>query len=143
MTWLGCRPEKYALLEVLESMQLDKASGIAGDHYNGRSGKRQVTLIQSEHITAIAGITGAGKIDPAILRRNIVVEGINILAFKGHCFQIGDAMLEYTGLCHPCSRMEKALGSGGYNAMRGHGGITARIIQSGKINLGDRVSVIK
>jgi MOSC domain-containing protein YiiM len=70
------------------------------------------------------------------------VEGINLLALKGKVFRVGEAVFEYSGECHPCSRMEESLGSGGYNAMRGHGGITAKVIKDGIIGLGDAVRVI-
>ena len=70
-----------------------------------------------------------------------MVRGINLLTLKGKTFRIGAALLQYTGECHPCSRMEENLGSGGYNAMRGHGGITAKILESGVIKTGDEVHV--
>jgi MOSC domain-containing protein YiiM len=82
-------------------------------------------------------------IDPVLLRRNIVVQGLNLLALKEKKFQVGSAILEMSGLCHPCSRMEQLFGPGGYNIMRGHGGITARVITSGWIMVGDSVTVIQ
>jgi len=85
-----------------------------------------VTLIQREHISAVASILKLDSLDPALLRRNIVVSGINLQALKKKEIQIGEAVLFVTGNCPPCSRMEENLGAGGYNAMRGHGGVTAR-----------------
>ena len=70
-----------------------------------------------------------------------MISGINLLALKGREFKIGTAVLKMTGLCHPCSRMEEVLGDGGYNAVRGHGGINACVISPGLITLGDIVSV--
>ena len=116
---------------------LDPVQGIVGDHYSSRrSFSRQVTLIQSEHLRAIAAYLGRSVVPPEQLRRNLVVSGINLLALKGRRFTVGAAVLEHTGECHPCSRMEEVLGRGGYNAVRGHGGITARIVVGGGISRG-------
>ena len=71
-----------------------------------------------------------------------MVSGLNLAGLKGKQFRLGEAILEHTGDCHPCSRMEENLGDGGYNAMRGHGGITCRVISSGEIKLGDELTVI-
>ena len=138
--WIGVRPEKRKPLTEVESVAV-LAHGLEGDHYAGRSGNRSVTLIQKEHIDAVASLLHKNKIDPADLRRNIVVSGINLLALKDREFKIGTAVLKMTGLCHPCSRMEENFGAGGYNAVRGHGGINASVISTGIINLQDKVEV--
>ena len=99
-------------------------------------GKRQVTLIQAEHLPVIAALAGLETVAPEHLRRNVVVSGLALLALKDRRFRIGDVLLEGTGECHPCSRMEEVFGPGGYNAVRGHGGITARVLEGGLIEVG-------
>lgn len=127
------------MLEI-ESVELQPNRGLEGDRFKGRPGSgRQVTLIQKEHLDAIASCLHRDSILPFLLRRNIVVSGINLHALKNKQFRMGDALLEYSGLCHPCSRMERQLGEGGYNAMRGHGGITARVLEPGNVQVGDAV----
>ena len=144
VTWIGVRPARRAKPISVTEVRAEVGSGLAGDHYAGKGvGKRQVTLINEEHLAAIASMLGTGEATPALLRRNIVVKGLNLLALKDKTFRIGEAVLETTGLCHPCSRMEENLGSGGYNAVRGHGGITARVVQGGIIRVGDEVEGLK
>ena len=138
--WIGLRRVRRKDLDVVEEVEANTESGLIGDRYSGKNGKRQVTLIQQEHLTAVGSLLKQEAIHPNLLRRNIVMSGINLLALKGKQFQIGEAILEMTGLCHPCSRMEENLGTGGYNAMRGHGGITARVIKSGIIKTNDTIS---
>jgi MOSC domain-containing protein YiiM len=124
----------------VDSVEIKQGKGLDGDRFNGGTDSpRQVTLIQQEHLDVIAACLNRGPIPPSLLRRNIVVSGINLLALKHKAFQIGDAILEFSGLCHPCSKMESRLGAGGYNAMRGHGGITARVCESGLVRLNDTV----
>ncbi|MFT5136565.1 MAG: MOSC domain-containing protein YiiM [Arenicella sp.] len=138
--WIGIRPARRQTIEVLEQVQANTQNGLIGDRYAGSSGKRQVTLIQWEHLSAIASMLSIEAVDPALLRRNIAISRINLLALKDKQFSLGSAVLEYTGLCHPCSFMETTLGPGGYNAVRGHGGLTARVIDSGLIRVNDRLS---
>ncbi|NJL12275.1 MAG: MOSC domain-containing protein [Microscillaceae bacterium] len=140
--WIGLRPAREAELVEVAQVAVTVEEGLVGDHFASRyDTKRQVTLIQAEHLEAVASMLHRPGVSPQLTRRNIVVRGINLLALKDKAFWIGDVKLEMTGLCHPCSRMESNLGPGGYNAMRGHGGITARVLQGGLLQLGDAVQM--
>ncbi len=141
--WIGIRPQTRKPIQVLTET-FANIGGLSDDRYNkgNAESKRQVTLIQHEHLQAVASFLGKEYIDPALVRRNIVVKGINLNALKGKQFKIGEAILEMTGFCFPCSRMEENLGKGGYNAMRGHGGITCRVIQEGAIRVEDELIVL-
>jgi len=138
--WIGLRPARQTSQISVEQVLARAHRGLEGDRFaGGEHSKRQVTLIQHEHLSVVAGLLERAAIDPALLRRNLVVSGINLLALNRAYFRIGEAMLLGTGACHPCSRMEASLGPGGYNALRGHGGITAQVIESGVIRVGDAV----
>lgn len=138
--WIGIRPARGETMETLDRVAVTPGKGLEGDRFKGReTSKRQVTLIQKEHLHAIASCLHQEAIAPEVFRRNIVVSGLNLLALKGKRFRIGNVVLEYTGQCHPCSKMETTLGPGGYNAMRGHGGITASVVKGGELALGDEV----
>ena len=117
--------------------------GLADDRLGQRGeaelSTRQVTLIQHEHLPVMAQLAQVSGVDAVALRRNLVVSGINLLALKNARLQVGEAVLEIVGPCQPCSRMEEAIGPGGYAAMRGHGGMTARILTGGPIRVGDAV----
>lgn len=135
------RGDPRAVARAIDATTALAGIGLADDRL-GRRGKaelstRQVTLIQREHLPVIAALAGVSEVDPIALRRNLVVSGINLLALKNAKVRVGEAVLEIVGPCQPCSRMEEAIGPGGYAAMRGHGGMTARVIEGGALAIGD------
>jgi MOSC domain-containing protein YiiM len=144
LEWIGVCPEPHGPLRPVAEAALLVDHGLEGDHHAKRKAgsKRQVTLIQQEHLVAVGGLLHREPPSPQLLRRNLVVSGINLLALKGRQFTIGDCLLEHTGPCDPCSRMEENLGPGGLNAMRGHGGITAKVLRGGVIRVGDDVRAV-
>lgn len=142
LRWIGLRPARKAPMNSVDVVDVIEAQGLFGDRaVKGprlRPGKRQVTFFQHEHLAVLEALLGR-PVHPELLRRNLVVSGINLHALKGRRFRVGDALFEHTGLCDPCHRMEENLGPGGFNAMRMHCGITTRVLQGGTIRLGDAV----
>lgn len=97
-----------------------------------------MTLMQSEHLPVIESLSERTP-KPDLLRRNLLVSGINLRALVGQRFWVGAALFEGTGDCPPCRAMDTALGAGGKNAMTGMGGVTARVLEGGLIRVGDRI----
>lgn len=146
LAWIGLRPERGAPVRAVASATALAGVGLEGDHRTvGRApsatSTRQVTLFQAEHLPVVGALAGA-DVGPEDTRRNLLVAGINLSSLRGRRFAIGDVELEATGDCHPCSRMETTIGPGGFQAMRGHGGFTARILTGGRLRVGDAVRAL-
>ena len=139
--WIGVRPRRREPLQSLTRVQAVVDLGLEGDHRMSKTpgSGRQVTLISQEFINQIAAYLCEADLDPARLRRNIVVSGLNLNALRRQRFWVGEALLEAAQLCHPCARMEAELGPGGVIAMFGYGGLCAKVIQSGAIECGAAV----
>lgn len=143
--WIGLRPEREQPMTAVSEVIAVAGRGLMGDRAaNGRSGgNRQVTLVQAEHLPVVASLLRRPLLEPATLRRNLMISGINLLSLLRLRFRLGaEVILVGTGACAPCAKLEAALGTGGFQAMRGHGGITARIEQGGRVRVGDRIEVI-
>lgn len=142
------RPARGSAAARVDACDAIEGQGLQGDRASkGRGGgKRQVTLVQAEHLPVIAALLNRPDVDPALLRRNLVVSGINLVAarslFRDQPLRLAvgpGVVLELSGPCEPCSKMEATLGAGAYNAMRGHGGMTARVLRGGRVEVGHAV----
>ncbi|MBC7816938.1 MAG: MOSC domain-containing protein [Planctomycetaceae bacterium] len=140
--WIGISPGNRQPIEPRDEVTVAVGTGVDGDYHSKKrpGGKRQVTLIQAEHFAMIATNVGRDSVNPELFRRNIVVRGIELTSLIGRRFRIGEALLEGTGPCTPCSRMDENLGAGGRLAMKGLGGLTAKVIEPGRIRVGDSVA---
>ena len=148
------RPARLAPVVSVSEVRAEPGQGLIGDRRSSgvRIGnlaqKREVTLFQSEHLSTLAAWLGLPALDAGRLRRNLVVSGLNLVSMRSLFADVAlqwrvgaEVVLEVTGSCDPCSRMETELGEGGYNAMRGHGGVTARVLSGGTIRVSDLVHI--
>lgn len=144
LTWIGIRPARREPMQSLSQVSAIEELGLEGDHRMEKTpgSGRQVTLISEEFIGQISHFLGAKTVLPEQLRRNLVVKNINLNALRYQNFQIGGAIFQAGALCHPCTRMEQALGKGAIAAMMGYGGLCCKIIRSGEISVGDSVELI-
>ena len=144
------RSKRRGAMHALNEAQAEIGRGVLGDHRSASlrlqpaQRTREITLIQAEHIPLMAQWVGKAQLDAGLLRRNLVISGLNLLSMRSPfadarlVWQMGDeVLLQITGPCDPCSRMETLLGPGGYNAMRGHGGLTAMLLRGGRLKVGD------
>ena len=144
------RTQRRGDMRQLDCVSAEAGRGLLGDHRASvlrddlEQRRRELTLIQAEHLPLIAQWIGHDTLNAGLLRRNLVISGINLLGLRSpfadthNVWQLGGTvLLEITGPCDPCSRMEALLGPGGYNAMRGHGGLTARLLRGGPLRVGD------
>lgn len=144
LEWIGLSPARREPLIEVSEVEVRIGTGLAGDHHSeGKpGGKRQVTMIQQEHLPVVAQLIQQDLVTPHQLRRNLLISGINLASLRKERFRIGEVIFQGTGDCAPCSLMEEILGTGGYQAMRGHGGITTKVITPGTIRIGDEVQFL-
>ncbi len=117
---------------------LDKDWGIRGDAHAGHW-HRQVSLLAAEEIAAF-NEKGAG-VQPGAFGENLVVEGIDLRRLPvGTLLQSGDVLLELTQIgkeCHNHCAIYQKMG----DCIMPREGVFARVIQGGKIAVGDEISV--
>lgn len=133
-------------MELVDHVDVTLEGGIAGDFRGavkpGGRGRRQITLI--ERCQWDAAMAELGRDIPWQERRaNLLVEGVSLPRERGALLRIGvDLIVRITGECDPCSRMENiAPGLKAVLLPDWRGGVTAKVIQGGRIAVDDQIRI--
>lgn len=138
-------PEGSARMERVDEVRTISGRGIFGDRYcegtgywTGLDYVCEVTLISAEDLDYIERETGI-HVRNGEHRRNLVTRGINLDDLRGKRFRIGEAVLEYDRPRPPCKHIQDLTEPGMTRALKGRGGICARVVKAGKLQTTDAI----
>jgi MOSC domain-containing protein YiiM len=114
--------------------QVDR--GLEGCRHARAGSKRQVLLAENETLDSFG-------LHPGEIRENISTKGLSINNLPtGQRLVIGEAVLEVTGPCEPCSRMDE-IRMGLQQELTGQRGTLCRVVEGGRIQSGDTIQLAR
>src|SRR5215217_5698647 len=129
--------EGSAAMERVDEVITIEGCGIEEDRYCAGTGYWtrygdvcEVTLIEGE-----LGIS----VKNGEHRRNIITRGLRLADLRRKRFRVGDAVLEYDRPRPPCRHVQDLSEPGMTRALKGRGGICARVVQAGSIRVEDAI----
>lgn len=135
----GSAPESRRQVQVLAGQ------GIAGDRYCGRAAHRTaaVSLLDVSALETVARELGVAPFDPMVLRRNVVLRGVDVTRLREQEFSLdsgsGPVVLGGRRLAQPCGWLDVVLAPGAHGALRGRGGLRCEPLGSGVLQVGPAV----
>jgi len=142
---IGISKDRGSDIEVLQRAELAQNSGIVGDRYFKEGLEENyeaaITLIEQESLEGVLRDHGI-SISHNDSRRNLLTEGVPLNHLVGKQFQVGEAVLEGFELCEPCGTLERRTQKGVLKALLHRGGLRARIVKSGTIELNCEINSI-
>lgn len=129
-----CLVHRFPMKEA-EEVEAVENKGFRGCIHGRTGSKRQVLLIDSETLERFGIAPGATK-------ENIITRGLDFQALAtGQMLRIGQSLLEITGPCDPCPRMDE-IRMGLQEELRGQRGWLCRVVEPGRIRRGDQIEVL-
>ena len=137
---IATREKSRAPLDLRERAQVTAARGVDDDYRGGNTGRNVVVLGREGWEAACAAL--GRDVDWTVRRANLLVEGVALAETTGRRLRVGDVLLEITGECEPCARMEEAV-SGLRVALASdwRAGVMCVVVEEGEIAAGDDVTL--
>ena len=126
-------------MRLVDAVEVETGKGIVGDRYHG-SRHRQVTVQSQDDLDAATEIHGS-PVRPEMTRRNLTISAGPVPRNPGDRIRIGPVLLEVVRVAAPCKLLDDTIGPGGQEALRRRGGSCCRVLEGGRIALGDPVHV--
>jgi hypothetical protein len=136
---LQTKREHDAPLAPVESFTAT-ALGLEGDRHAGREeGKRQILLAEAGDLRDLG-------LDPGDLREQVTLDLPGLMSLdEGTRLRVGEAVLELTGVCEPCTHIGEHIGAEDPEGLRrrlvGRRGMLARVVVEGPVRREDPVEV--
>jgi MOSC domain-containing protein YiiM len=139
----GKPPDDFPLVEV-PRIECIAGHGIRGDRfYDYRDNyKGQITFFSFEVFERLARHFGLTNNSPGVLRRNVIVSGVDLNDLIGEEFSVQGVHFRGTGHCRPCYWLDQAFSPGTEEFLAGDGGLRAEILSDGPIAVGDAQLVL-
>lgn len=129
-----CLVHRFPMNEVEVATAIEN-KGFRGCIHGRAGSKRQVLLMDAETLERFS-------LAPGVTKENITTRGLDFQALAtGHLLRIGRSLLEITDPCDPCPRMDE-IRMGLQEELCGQRGWLCRVVESGKIQRGDRIEVL-
>lgn len=121
----------------LRRATLKTGVGLDGDKHANAASRRQVLIVDREALHQLDLEAGA-------IKENITVEGLDVMGLQpGTQLKLGaEAVLELTSICEPCFRMDE-IRPGLKAALEGKRGMNSRVINGGRIAVGDPITIVQ
>lgn len=121
----------------VDTLECIAGKGIRGDRFfdykHDYAG--QITFFASEVFAELCEHLALGDWCPADLRRNVITAGIDLNTLIGQEFEVQGLRFFGTRECSPCYWMDQAYAPGTEAFLKGRGGLRAKILTNGMLNL--------
>jgi MOSC domain-containing protein YiiM len=132
-----------APIQPLDEVKAVAGRGLEGDRNfygdgDGHDPADEITLIAAEGLEQARTDHGL-ELDPGEHRRQVVVEGVDLLALVGKRVRVGEVEVAVIADNPGCRHLQNMTGKAVLRGLRRHGGVRGEILTGGLLRVGDPV----
>lgn len=127
---------EHPVVEV-DELECVAGRGVRGDRFFDYKPdyKGQITFFAEEVYEDLCAVLGVRSKAPSAFRRNVITRGIELNSLIGREFEIQGVRFLGTGECSPCYWQDGAFAPGAEQALKGRGGLRAKILSDGRLRV--------